>query len=746
MPFQVSGTKKGGMPVTVEKRPKGKVATVISNVKGDKDELLAMVKAAVGAGGSVAGHDRVEIQGDHAAKIQSLLLRHQDRTGCGPTMKGVAGLKPKPEKPKPEEEESRARREEKVRSAEVLAQQKQRRVETRQRAVREAMDTKVESTRHFHVFVNMMKAWPFWSQDWSMLREMHERHNRDLDEAARAGRGRGITSILDAESDETHPARRSEVLEAMNEGLAALSSSSGMAPPTKSPARSSKLHDQRAALMALGMIAAPSPFRQSRQERLAEAKRRQAAAREAARNAPAAPAQSKAIERPFDPALAALRAFGDLPDRRSSSFAAVPSRPAAAASFAAATRPAATRPAPVSRVPRGGRGRGGASGMRPRGGHGKGDPKRPSLGYTGARKGTGSGVYGGDLGGDRDDAFDDESEEEEEDYSYDVGGDSRGWEAAPGGGFSFGPIAGAEDHPPGWQHRPPSMHSYEIEEEAMDAEEADLREALRLSLLEEESRKSRFEPSDDSRVGLHVECGDLWGDLTEEEAFELAKQLSEEQGHVDRESRDWYEPCGPVYDGSDPGLTDPRDRLAKLCGVDADDEAAIGLADLVLSMDSIEDAAELVAATAGCDRGEAEEVAAALRRDGGEEVGTEEPEPVGNVTEPAGNVAAGFMPESMDEDAALAEALRLSALDAEVVDVPVPPTHTPAPAPGGELLGWADAQLSMFTGEEDNAFLAEYVCEMEDAKEIEEFLRESFPSENSDAAASFARALVLMRS
>ena len=156
-------------------------------------------------------------------------------------------------------------------------------------------------------------------------------------------------------------------------------------------------------------------------------------------------------------------------------------------------------------------------------------------------------------------------------------------------------------------------------------------------------------------------------------------------------------------------------------------------------MDSIEDAAELVAATAGCDRGEAEEVAAALRRDGGEEVETEEPEP-------AGNVAAGFMPESMDEDAALAEALRLSALDAEVVDVPVPPTHTHTPAPGGELLGWADAQLSMFTGEEDNAFLAEYVCEMEDAKEIEEFLRESFPSENSDGAASFARALVLMRS
>jgi hypothetical protein len=36
MVFQVGGTKKGGMPVTVEKRPKGKVVTIVSNVRGDK--------------------------------------------------------------------------------------------------------------------------------------------------------------------------------------------------------------------------------------------------------------------------------------------------------------------------------------------------------------------------------------------------------------------------------------------------------------------------------------------------------------------------------------------------------------------------------------------------------------------------------------------------------------------------------------------------------------------------------------
>lgn len=743
MPFQVSGTKKGGMPVTVEKRPKGKVATVIGNVRGDKAELLAMVKAAVGAGGSVAGHDSVEIQGDHAAKIQQLLLRHQDRTGHA-TMKGVAGLKPKPEKPEPRrEEESRARREEKVRSAEVLAQQKQRRVEARQRAVREAVNAKVESTRHFHVYANMMKTWRYWDQNWDALRGMHDRHVRELDEAARAGRGRGITSILDAEVDEPEPGRRrGEVLEAIDRGLVALGGGAvapGRRTSPESAARSPPPpSDQRAALMALGMIAAPSPFRQSRQERLAEAKRRQAAAKEAAKNAPPVAATAKESTRApaFDPALAALRAFGDYPDR---------SRPAASASSRSRpppVRPAATRP-PPSRVPRGGAGRGGAVGIR-RGGHGKGDPKRPSLGYTGARKGTGGGVYGGDVEKDRDVAFDsDESEEEEEEedheYSYAGGGDTRGWEASPGGGFSFGPIAGAEN-PPSWQQLP--LGDEAVDEE-MDQEESDLREALRRSLLEAESRRS--EPT--RRVGLHVECGDLWGELTEEEAFELAKRLSEEQEELDRASRAEYESFEPARGGSDfrdrvSEARDPRDRLAELCGVDANDEAAVGLADLVSSMDTLEEAADLVAATAGCDRGEAEEVAAALRDDG-DEPETEEAEI--EESSPADDDAAGFMPKCMDEDAALAEALRLSKLDAET-RVAAPAFTDPAPAPSGDLLGWADAQLSMFTGEEDNAFLAEYVCDMETAAEIEEFLRESFPSENSGAAASFARALVLMRS
>ena len=88
MPFQVGGTKKGGMPVTTEKRPRGKTVTLISNVRGDKGELIQMLKHALGCGGRAVAHDKVEIQGDHADAIQGLLLRH---VGVG-AMRGVAAV------------------------------------------------------------------------------------------------------------------------------------------------------------------------------------------------------------------------------------------------------------------------------------------------------------------------------------------------------------------------------------------------------------------------------------------------------------------------------------------------------------------------------------------------------------------------------------------------------------------------------------------------------------------------------
>ena len=159
MPFQVGGTKKGGMPVTTEKRPRGKTVTLISNVRGDKGELIQMLKHALGCGGRAVAHDKVEIQGDHADAIQGLLLRH---VGVG-AMRGVAGLKP----PKPDPAElaaelhETARREARAKSEEALAAERRRRLEQRQRAIREAVPAKHENTREFHAFASMMKRWRY---------------------------------------------------------------------------------------------------------------------------------------------------------------------------------------------------------------------------------------------------------------------------------------------------------------------------------------------------------------------------------------------------------------------------------------------------------------------------------------------------------------------------------------------------------------------------------------------------------
>jgi translation initiation factor 1 (eIF-1/SUI1) len=73
-PFVVMGSKKGGFPVTVESRARGKTVTVIHNVSGDVDALLTKLKEKVGAGGVVRDGD-VEVQGDHASVVEALLLK-----------------------------------------------------------------------------------------------------------------------------------------------------------------------------------------------------------------------------------------------------------------------------------------------------------------------------------------------------------------------------------------------------------------------------------------------------------------------------------------------------------------------------------------------------------------------------------------------------------------------------------------------------------------------------------------------
>lgn len=61
--------------VAVEKRPKGKVATVVRGLAAadnDLPALLARLKGACGAGGTLDG-DALEVQGAHLEKVRELL-------------------------------------------------------------------------------------------------------------------------------------------------------------------------------------------------------------------------------------------------------------------------------------------------------------------------------------------------------------------------------------------------------------------------------------------------------------------------------------------------------------------------------------------------------------------------------------------------------------------------------------------------------------------------------------------------
>lgn len=62
--YTVHGTKKGGIPIKVETRNKGKLVTVVGNVTGNVDALRQELQQALGAGGVCRERGCVEIQGN----------------------------------------------------------------------------------------------------------------------------------------------------------------------------------------------------------------------------------------------------------------------------------------------------------------------------------------------------------------------------------------------------------------------------------------------------------------------------------------------------------------------------------------------------------------------------------------------------------------------------------------------------------------------------------------------------------
>lgn len=76
--FSVGATKKGELPLKVEKRAKGKKVTVIANVQGDASKLVRALQTLLGVGGTARQAEKgswsVEVQGDQTARVTRALL------------------------------------------------------------------------------------------------------------------------------------------------------------------------------------------------------------------------------------------------------------------------------------------------------------------------------------------------------------------------------------------------------------------------------------------------------------------------------------------------------------------------------------------------------------------------------------------------------------------------------------------------------------------------------------------------
>lgn len=73
--YNVNKTKKGKLPITYENRSKGKKVTVISNITGDAELLLAELRKRLGVGGVSRG-TFIELQGDQQKFVQQFLNKH----------------------------------------------------------------------------------------------------------------------------------------------------------------------------------------------------------------------------------------------------------------------------------------------------------------------------------------------------------------------------------------------------------------------------------------------------------------------------------------------------------------------------------------------------------------------------------------------------------------------------------------------------------------------------------------------
>lgn len=226
--FTVCATKKGELPISIDKRKWGKLVTRVDNVGGDVDSLCTAIKGALGTGGhSLPG--AVEVQGDQREAISAWLVE----SGC---VKGLRRNKAV-QVTAVEQDASAGEDAAKERLKQRWDAGRAACSHTASGAEPEVAGTPASDRTDpgFQSFCTLWRSWIFWNHDYGMLRE------RFAQRATAAG-----GAEFDSDGD---PARSRGQL---------------VSTPPRHVGTSQLLDD---ALRKLGMAAEQCPLRQSKLER-----------------------------------------------------------------------------------------------------------------------------------------------------------------------------------------------------------------------------------------------------------------------------------------------------------------------------------------------------------------------------------------------------------------------------------------------------------------------------------------------
>lgn len=165
LPFTVHATKKGELPISLDKRKWGKLVTRVDNVGGDVDSLCTAIKGALGTGGhSLPG--AVEVQGDQREAISAWLVE----SGCikGLRRNKAVEVTAVEQDASAGEDAAKERRKPRWDAGRAACSHTASGAEPEGVAGTPAGD---RTDPRFQSFCTLWRSWIFWNHDYGMLRE-----------------------------------------------------------------------------------------------------------------------------------------------------------------------------------------------------------------------------------------------------------------------------------------------------------------------------------------------------------------------------------------------------------------------------------------------------------------------------------------------------------------------------------------------------------------------------------------------